>query len=206
MITKINLNGVASYRSLVTLETDKKVNIIYGLNGTGKSTFSNFLYNLSNPLYKGCSLELGDNEEILVYNQQFIRDNFVDSDNLKGIFSLSKENKEIEEKINASEKALEEIDADIGKRKSEIEKSEAELQAKKEEVYERLFEIKRLYTGGDRVLEYCLDNLKRKELLFNHIVNIEKPKEKPKKTIEEIKRDVESISGETAKNIILCQH
>ncbi|WP_447077867.1 AAA family ATPase [Shewanella algae] len=199
MITKINLNGVASYRSLVTLETDKKVNIIYGLNGTGKSTFSNFLYNLSNPLYKGCSLELGDNEEILVYNQQFIRDNFVDSDNLKGIFSLSKENKEIEEKINASEKALEEIDADIGKRKSEIEKSEAELQAKKEEVYERLFEIKRLYTGGDRVLEYCLDNLKRKELLFNHIVNIEKPKEKPKKTIEEIKRDVESISGETAK-------
>ncbi|WP_345841722.1 AAA family ATPase [Shewanella algae] len=199
MITKINLNGVASYRSLVTLETDKKVNIIYGLNGTGKSTFSNFLYNLSNPLYKGCSLELGDNEEILVYNQQFIRDNFVDSDNLKGIFSLSKENKEIEEKINASEKALEEIDADIGKRKSEIEKSGAELQAKKEEVYERLFEIKRLYTGGDRVLEYCLDNLKRKELLFNHIVNIEKPKEKPKKTIEEIKRDVESISGETAK-------
>ena len=199
MITKINLNGVASYRSLVTLETDKKVNIIYGLNGTGKSTFSNFLYNLSNPLYKGCSLELGDNEEILVYNQHFIRDNFVDSDNLKGIFSLSKENKEIEEKINASEKALEEIDADIGKRKSEIEKSEAELQAKKEGVYERLFEIKRLYTGGDRVLEYCLDNLKRKEPLFNHIVNIEKPKEKPKKTIEEIKRDVESISGETAK-------
>lgn len=199
MITKINLNGVASYRALVTLETDKKINIIYGLNGTGKSTFSNFLYNLSSPLYKGCSLESGDNEEILVYNQQFIKDNFVDSDNLKGIFSLSKENKEIEDKINMSEKALEEIDADIGKRKSEIEKTEAELQAKKEEVYDRLFEIKRLYTGGDRVLEYCLDNLKRKEPLFNHIVKIEKPKEKPGKAIEEIKRDVESINGETAK-------
>ncbi|WP_329601832.1 AAA family ATPase [Plesiomonas shigelloides] len=181
------------------METDKKVNIIYGLNGTGKSTFSNFLYNLSNPLYKGCSLESGENEEILIYNQQFIRDNFVDSNNLKGIFSLSKENKEIEEKINASEKLLEEIEADIRKRKSEIEKTELELQAKKEEVYERVFEIKRLYTGGDRVLEYCLDNLKRKEPLFNHIVKIEKPHKKPGKTIENIKRDVENISGETAR-------
>ncbi len=37
MITKIGLNGVASYKSLSTLETDKKVNLIYGLNGTGKS-------------------------------------------------------------------------------------------------------------------------------------------------------------------------
>lgn len=199
MIKKINLNGVASYKTLTTLETDKKVNIIYGLNGTGKSTFSNFLYNTSNPLYKDCSLEPRDNEDILVYNQQFIRDNFVDSDSLKGIFSLSKENKEIEGKIKTSEKELEDIVSDIEKRRSEIEKHESELQTKKEDAYEKLFEIKRLYTGGDRVLEYCLDNLKRKEPLFNHIVKIEKPKEKPNKTIESIKKEVDSISGETAK-------
>ena len=47
MISKIGMQGVASYQSLVTLETDKKVNIVYGLNGTGKSTLSNFLYNPS---------------------------------------------------------------------------------------------------------------------------------------------------------------
>ena len=44
MITKINLNNVASYKSLTALETDKKVNLIYGLNGTGKSTLSNYLF------------------------------------------------------------------------------------------------------------------------------------------------------------------
>ncbi|PSD44229.1 hypothetical protein C7E23_03125 [Elizabethkingia anophelis] len=44
MITKINLNNVASYKSHTTLETDKKINLIYGLNGTGKSTLSNFLH------------------------------------------------------------------------------------------------------------------------------------------------------------------
>lgn len=42
MIRLINLKNVASYKSNATLETDKKINLIYGLNGAGKSTFSNF--------------------------------------------------------------------------------------------------------------------------------------------------------------------
>ena len=47
MITKITLNNVASYKAETTLETDKKVNFIYGLNGTGKTTLSNYLASLN---------------------------------------------------------------------------------------------------------------------------------------------------------------
>ena len=47
MISKIVIKGVTSYRKEAVLETDKKVNLLYGLNGTGKSTFSDFLYNQS---------------------------------------------------------------------------------------------------------------------------------------------------------------
>lgn len=39
MISKIVLNEVASYKKEAVLDTDKKVNLLYGLNGTGKSTF-----------------------------------------------------------------------------------------------------------------------------------------------------------------------
>ena len=39
MIRKVNLK-CASYNEIATLETDKKINLIYGLNGSGKSTFS----------------------------------------------------------------------------------------------------------------------------------------------------------------------
>ena len=42
MITKVSLKGVASYKQKAVFETDKKVNLLYGLNGTGKSTFSEF--------------------------------------------------------------------------------------------------------------------------------------------------------------------
>ena len=82
MITKINLNNVTSYKSLTALETDKKVNLIYGLNGTGKSTLSNYLHQLSDEKYKNCSIEgLDDNHEILVYNQTFIQENFFGKSN-----------------------------------------------------------------------------------------------------------------------------
>ena len=42
---------------------------------------------------------LRETEPIYVYSQKFIRDTFYEADSLKGIFSLSKENKAAEEKI-----------------------------------------------------------------------------------------------------------
>ena len=100
MIKKITMHNVASYRNTTSLETDKKINLLYGLNGTGKSTLSNFLYNRYEPRFKDCSIDgLGDSDEILVYNQQFIRDNFYETDDILGIFTLSKENKEIKKII-----------------------------------------------------------------------------------------------------------
>ncbi|MEX6095176.1 AAA family ATPase, partial [Morganella morganii] len=55
MINNIVLNKVASYKSKSELNTDKKVNIIYGLNGTGKSTLSNYFYDIENEKYQHCS-------------------------------------------------------------------------------------------------------------------------------------------------------
>jgi len=40
MISKITIKDVASYKKEAILETDKRVNLIYGLNGVGKSTIA----------------------------------------------------------------------------------------------------------------------------------------------------------------------
>ena len=104
MITKICLNKITSFKNPAFLETDKKVNLIYGLNGTGKSTLSDYLYDLKNPSFTDCSLESSDNEEILVYNQHFIDDYFYQPDSLKGIFTLSKENKKLKKKLKKLKK------------------------------------------------------------------------------------------------------
>jgi wobble nucleotide-excising tRNase len=91
MITKIVMNKVASYINETSLITSKKVNLIYGLNGTGKSTVSNYLSNPTDPVFSFCSIIGNDSScDVLVYNQKFIDDNFYASDDLRGIFTLTK--------------------------------------------------------------------------------------------------------------------
>ena len=63
-----------------------------------------------------------------------------------------------------------------------------------------MWQIKTNYTGGDRILEYCLENLKgNKNKLFDYIVIISKPQNCPVKTIDEIKIDVQALSGSVEK-------
>ena len=196
MIEKIMMNKVASYKQETILETEKKVNLIYGLNGTGKSTISNYLYDSSNEQYKECSITgLRSSDEIIVYNQKFIQENFYESDKIKGIFSLSQENKQARQAVDNAEKEREKLDGLLIKQSEIVEGHRAEKSKKENAIKESLWKIKTDYTGGDRVLEYCLDNLKgNKNKLFEHIIKIEKPKKSPSKNVEEIKQEVQSLS------------
>ena len=199
MITKISMNGVASYRSPATLETDKKVNLVYGLNGTGKSTLSNFLYKKESGKFSNCSIEGLNDEDIRVYNQNFIQDYFYEPDNLKGIFTLSKENKEAEEKIKSAQKEIEKLEGDKQVNTNQKAEHENTLSQKKQSAETRTWEIKTTFAGGDRVLEYCLKNLKgTKDKLFSHLASINKPDEQPIKTVNQLKNEVEDIQGSDA--------
>ncbi len=202
MIEKIILNNVASYKTQVCLETSKNINLIYGLNGTGKSTLSNFLANHQDGAFKNCSMNGFDNsQEILVYNQKFIQDYFIESKTQKGIFSLSKENKVAIEKIEQLEKDIMSLDIKKEENTSKINEKQNQLMQEKVKMQDIVWKIKQDYSGGDRVLEFCLHGLKNsKENLLNHIQELENPQEKPVKNIEELKTIVLSISGETAES------
>src|SRR5690606_38547329 len=133
MITKINLNKVASYKNQTALITDKKVNLIYGLNGTGKSTLSNYLHQRTDDRFKNCSVEGLDNaHEILVYNQTFIQENFFEAENLKGIFTLSKENKEAVTKIANALKEIKKLEEDKVIKNAQLETEKSSINQKKE--------------------------------------------------------------------------
>ncbi|HTG64743.1 MAG TPA: AAA family ATPase [Flavobacterium sp.] len=200
MITKINLNNVASYKSTTLLETDKKVNLIYGLNGTGKSTLSDFLNKQTEEKFKNCSVDgLDENQEILVYNQSFIQENFFESENLKGIFTLSKENKEAETKISNAQKEIEKLESEKEAKDKEFISEESSINQKAENAKNTLWKIKTDYSGGDRVLEFCLEGYKgSKDNLFNYIIELPKPNQKPTKSIDDLKKDLQSISGDNA--------
>lgn len=199
MISKIRMEGVACFKSATELETTKKVNIIYGLNGTGKSIISNFLYDQSDPDYQQCNADNNDDEKVLVYNQQFIRDYFYEADSLKGVFSLSKENKEIEQKVKDAESALVALTEELTQFDNDLNTEEEKRKNGKASAAEITWEIRRQYSGGDRVLEYCLTGLMgKKKALFDHLRSIENPESKPVRDIAAIKKEVESLSGDSA--------
>jgi wobble nucleotide-excising tRNase len=200
MITKIDLNKVASYKNQATLETDKALNLIYGLNGTGKSTFSNYLLKRTDEKFKDCSVVgLEENHEILVYNQTFIQENFFESESLKGIFTLSKENKEAITKISNAQKEIEKIDGEKIKKTEELETKKTSISKKLENAKNTIWKIKTDFSGGDRVLEFSLEGHKgSKGNLFNHIQGLIKPTVKPTKSIDDLKNEVQAIMGENA--------
>lgn len=199
MITKIHMKKVASYSNPTELTTNKRINLIYGLNGTGKSTISNFLYKPDHNDFSHCTIEGAKDKKILTYNQSFIEDYFYEDKNLKGVFSLSKENKEIEEKLIALNKELTELTNKNEDLVDSIAKTKEKYEHEKSSASDVTWEIRQQYSGGDRVLEYCLEGLRGQKIkLFDYIYQIEKPHKEPEKSITDIKKQVEELSGETA--------
>ncbi|WP_308582732.1 AAA family ATPase [uncultured Pseudomonas sp.] len=198
MITELNMDGVTSYRSKSTLSPTNKTSLIYGLNGAGKSTISEFLYNQSAPRFAKCSLKTSQPCEILVYNQSFLNDYFYEEDNLKGIFTLSKENKVALQQIEAETKELEKHLAAQQENSKLAADNATKLDQEKTKASGKVWEIKTNFSGGDRVLEFCLESLKRTELLFQHIIGLPLPENAPGYTVDDLKAEASSIEGEGA--------
>lgn len=207
MINKITLKNIASYRNEAVLETDKKVNLIYGLNGTGKSTFSSYLYDLSDPQYADCNvLGLNTTDRLLVYNQQFIKDNFYETEDIHGIFTLSKENKEVKKIIDEANKTIQTLNDS----KRKIDKAKEEIDSKYEKQIDNYqktaWKIKTDYTGGDRVLEFCLNKLKgNRGSLFNYLVNIKYDDKQIVYSIEDLKKEAADLQGDFRKEALIAR-
>lgn len=188
MINRIIISKVASYKQEAILETDKRINLIYGLNGAGKTTISMFLSDKDNEDYIYCGIEgLEDNDRILVYNQKFVDDTFYADKRIPGIFTLSKENKDISKEIDLLQVSI----SDLKKKKEECEAQQTkkynEYKQKIEEFYKETWKIKEDYSGGDRIFDYCLEGHKRsKEELFEFV------KKQAKTTIDYTIEDLES--------------
>lgn len=92
MIESISLKKIATYspdtpENLIEL---KAVNVIYGANGAGKTTLSRLIADPG--ISPDSAVRWKNNIPVpaLVYNSDFIADNYSDSKNLKGVFTLGK--------------------------------------------------------------------------------------------------------------------
>ena len=196
MIHSITMKNVASYNE-ATLGDLKRMNLIYGLNGAGKTILSNYLKDRENESFKECGIQGLNGEKILVYNQKFIEENFYLQDNLKGIFTLSKVNAEVEKIIKNSKEIKAQLSNEKGEKQTSKEKLETELNDKTNSIKGKLWQIKTSHTGGDRILDYCFEGVKNsKDKLFEKIKDIAKGNQ-PTRSIEDLKKDLSQIAENT---------
>lgn len=139
MITRIELNQVATYKNTVQINDLKKVNFFFGNNGCGKSTIARLFHNISqneipSSPFNNCSID-GFNrveEQILVFDSDFVQNNFYSNTELSGIFSLDEKNEEIDTNIKNEYLTLENIEKSILEKDEEKEKLE---DSKKQEYF-----------------------------------------------------------------------
>ncbi|ELV7516597.1 AAA family ATPase [Photobacterium damselae] len=109
MSDSITIKGVTSYHPTTPqiIDISKQNTLIFGLNGAGKSTISNFLYDREK--FDSCSLNVEGSFTPIVYNQAFVEQHFVKSSMQEGVFTLSKDNADLEARIAEKSKLREKL-------------------------------------------------------------------------------------------------
>ena len=68
----------------------QKINFVYGANGSGKSTISNYLQNCNDTMFSDCEIKWDStiHPDIVVYNRKFREQNFSNNSDIAGVFTL----------------------------------------------------------------------------------------------------------------------
>ncbi|MBN3218217.1 AAA family ATPase [Pectobacterium polaris] len=121
-MAQLKIRGVRSYAPDrdICFDLSNKVTLIYGQNGSGKSTVSGYFYDHQADKYRHCSFESTHVRHFQVFNQEYIDSKFARSDYQPGIFTLSEANEESQEKINSNNKESAKLSIRIDKLNTEI--------------------------------------------------------------------------------------
>jgi len=110
MIERIVISNVATYGANPEALSDlKKINFVYGSNGTGKTTISRVIADSASHTHCSLFWRGAAPMELLVYNRDFVERNFNQPNELKGIFTLGEKDKTTLDKIEAAKAELDQI-------------------------------------------------------------------------------------------------
>jgi wobble nucleotide-excising tRNase len=201
MIENITIKDIATYdNSGIQVSALKKVNFIYGANGCGKTTISNFLFNNSDEKFSNCSLAWQSDIPLntLVYNKEFRERNF-GKGKLSGVFTLGEATAEQVKAIADKTEELKVLKAD-GIKKRETQTS----QIQKKETLEKDFKETtwtKVYKKYEQTFKEAFTGTLQKESFKNKLLQEFGANTATLETLVNLKERAKTIFGEVPETI-----
>jgi wobble nucleotide-excising tRNase len=140
VIKSIKIKSVATYEE--ELLESKKINFIFGNNGTGKTTITRLIENPDEIRFLNSKIEYDETGECnrLIYNQDFVKSNFNNETQLRGIYTFGEESEEKYKQIELLKNKKEELEKSKLYKESSIVALKDDSENKKKDLYDNLWE------------------------------------------------------------------
>ena len=201
MLEQIAIKKVASFDETgIQINGLKKVNFIYGANGCGKTTISNYLHNNSDDKFQNCTTNWKNTQELktLVYNKEFRERNF-GKGKISGVFTLGEATTEQIATINEKVEELKIIKADGIKKRETL-----NTQIQKKEILENNFKETswtRIYKKYETVFKEAFTGSLQKESFKNKLLSEFSSNTKTLETFDELIEKAKTIFGKVPQSI-----
>lgn len=186
MIEKIEIKNTATYID-ETLDNLSKVNFIYGNNGSGKTTISRIIN--FETLYPNCKIYWKSNRHLdtVVYNTDFITENFDQTDDIKGIFTLGKEEADTQKKIKTEKNTIEEINNTINEITDSLKNNEDKTIKQVSDSKEKFWKIKQKFDEQNTPINNVLSGVRsKKETFYSRVLDENKKNKSELKSKSEL--------------------
>ncbi|MEZ9236626.1 AAA family ATPase [Shewanella sp. 10N.286.52.A9] len=199
MIESISIQGVASFQNPtpVSLNTNKKIVLFYGHNGTGKSTVARYLQDTTRINYSNCSYVLPNSQdyETLVYNTDFVEKNF-SQDSFEGVFTLGETNVAAEQAISTAELEIKALEEQRVQKQTISTQHEEKKNTQVKAIKNKCFEIKKEHDKKD--LDHCLVGFKGSAASFYDELLKTTLIEKPEYTFQSLSTESKELNNKSA--------
>ena len=203
MIKQIDIKNVATYDNQgVQFDDLKKVNFIYGANGCGKTTISNFIYDNFDHKFNSCYLTWQNALplKVLVYNKEFRERNF-GKGKLNGVFTIGEATAEQIKIIEQKTEELKAIKAEGVKKYETFEKLSADKSNLENDFKENTWT--KVYKKYETAFKEAFQGSMQKETFKSKLLQEFTSNTAELENLENLKAKAETIFGEQPERIEL---
>ena len=146
MIESISISKVATYPDTSqVMDKLSQFNFIFGSNGSGKTTITRIINNEEN--YPSCTVNWKDGVPVrtVVYNSDFIQNNFSEGKEFRGIFTLGEEQIETLNNISEIKFCIDKLTSEINSLTETLSQKKNELQNREKQLIDRCWIQKKNY-------------------------------------------------------------